>query len=98
MKANDEAEKMMATKMSALDITGGNSKGVAKEVFNSFYEMTKVGNKSVKVVIDSDWKNLLDIRPKDITRSLLANLFADLSDASGKPKCIKTSFIIQFMG
>ena len=84
-EANDEAEKMMATKMSALDITGGNSKGVAKEVFNSFYEMTKVGNKSVKVVIDSDWKNLMNIRPKDITRSLLANLFADLSDASGKP-------------
>ena len=43
-EANMEADDIMKRKMSALLITGGNSKVVAKEVFNSFYELTKNGN------------------------------------------------------
>lgn len=81
-EANLEAEEIMKKKMSALNITGANSKGVAKEVFNSMYELTKIGNTKAKNVSASDTKELLELKPDDITRTLLTDLFADTVNTS----------------
>lgn len=69
--------------MSALNITGSNSKVVAKELFNSMFELTKVG-KTPKAVLQSEVDRLLEMQPDDITRSYLAYLFADMVNASEK--------------
>ena len=76
-EANMEAEDIMQRKMSALLITGGNSKVVAKEVFNSFYELTKDGNTPAVNVSAADTKAYLDMKPDDITRTFLCDTFAD---------------------
>lgn len=80
-EANLEAEDIMQRKMTALNITGANSKGVAKELFNSMYELTKIGDKA-KVVKDIDQKIYLNLKPDEITRTLLSKMFADHVDAS----------------
>lgn len=72
----------MRKKMSALNITGANSKVVAKEVFNSMYELTKIGDTAAKQVKETDVKRLLEMQPDSITRSLLTELFADRVDTS----------------
>jgi len=73
----------MNQKTSALNITGTNAKAVAKEVFNSLYELTKDGpnGKHINIV---DQKKYLELKPDDITRSLLADMFADMVDSSDK--------------
>lgn len=80
-EANLEAEEIMQRKMSALNIAGGNSKGVSKELFNSMYELTKIGN-NAKNIKDNDQKIYLDLKPDDITRTLLAKMFSDHVDSS----------------
>lgn len=82
-EANEEAEEIMNAKMSALNITGSNSKVVAKELFNSMFELTKIG-KSPKAVLQSEVDRLLAMQPDDITRSYLVYLFADKVNASEK--------------
>lgn len=84
-EANLEAEQIMQKKMSALNITGANSKAVAKEVFNSMYELTKIGNTPAKKVLDKDRNRLLEIEPDEIGRTMLADLFADTVDATAGP-------------
>ena len=83
----------MNEKMSALNITGNNSKSVAKEVFNSLYEMTKdcpQGN-TAKAVSVPDRELYLNTAPDDITISFLTNIFADKVDTTksktGTHKC-----------
>lgn len=83
-EANMEAEQIMNQKMSALNITGANSKSVAKEVFNSLYELTKESNDKVKTLGAFDTEQLLSLTPDGINRSLLVSLFADTVDASNK--------------
>ena len=78
-EANEEAEQIMSSKMSALNITGANAKGVAKEVFNSMYELTKIGGEG-KTLSESETKEFLDLTPNGITRSFLAKTFADTVD------------------
>lgn len=84
-EANDEAEEIMNRKTSALNITGGNAKGVSKEVFNSYYELTKVMSDGIDIST-SDTKMLLDMKPSDITRSWLCENFADTVDNSNGNK------------
>ena len=85
-EANDEAEKIMHEKTSALNITGNNSQSVAKEVFNSMYELTKdmPTGETKKAVAAEDVKKYLAIAPDDITRTFLAEQFADLANTINK--------------
>lgn len=82
-EANLEAEEIMNRKMSALNITGTNSKKVAKEVFNSLYELTKNGPDPVTLDAD-DQKKYLALNVSDITRSYLADMFADMTNNTVK--------------
>ena len=71
----------MNKKMSALNITGNNSKVVAKEVSNSLYELTKNGEKGK--VLSKEYENeYIGMKPDDFTRSKLADMFADYVDNS----------------
>jgi len=83
----------MNSKMSALNITGTNSKVVAKEVFNSMYELTKIGNTKAKTVPDKLIREIVAIPANDITRTMLVEWFADTVSATsgnthptGKPR------------
>lgn len=83
-EANLEAEQIMNSKMSALNIDGSNSKSVSKEVCNSLYELTKLGPNPVTLK-EYDQKRYLELGPNEITRSLLVRMFADTVDnSSGK--------------
>ena len=90
-EANAEAEEMMKKKTTALNITGVNSKGVAKEVFNSIYELTRTEQKSKKVDKE-DTDKLLKINPTNIDLALLTYLFADTANiVNGKKNKIVPS-------
>lgn len=90
-EANAEAEEMMKKKTTALNITGVNSKGVAKEVFNSIYELTRTEQKSKKVDKE-DTEKLLKINPTNIDLALLTYLFADTANiVNGKKNKIVPS-------
>lgn len=80
-EANEEAETIMNSKTAALNITGTDSKVVAKEVFESIYELTKIGKElSVKCnAYDTD--KFLAMTPSDITLSFLTDIFADTVSA-----------------
>ncbi len=67
----------MNSKMSALNITGTNSKVVAKEVFNAFYELTKIGPDGVQISNEYSMK-YLSMKPEDFTLSEITNMFADM--------------------
>ena len=101
-EANAECEKLMNEKMTALNITGNNSKAVAKEVFNSLYEMTKdcPQGKTTKTVSVPDRELYLNTAPDDITLSFLANIFADKVDTTksktGTHKCRYNSWDTTF--
>lgn len=83
-EANHEAEEIMNKKLYALTISGSNSKVVGREVFNSFYELTKDGKNAVDIKPVYQEK-YLEMKPSDITRSFLADIFADTVDnSSGK--------------
>ena len=73
----------MNRKTSALNITGANAKGVAKEVFNSYYELSKDGP-SPKTVSALDRERYLNMSYSDISRTFLADTFADMVDCSVK--------------
>ena len=81
-EANAEAETIMNSKMSALNITGKNAKVVAKEVFNSMYELTKLGKKVGNKCSTYDIENYLKMKPNDITRTFLTATFADTVDVT----------------
>lgn len=82
-EANMEAEEIMNRKTSALNITGANSKGVAKEVYNSLYELTKIGSTPSKKVNPGDTERFLNLKPDNISRGFLAEMFADTVNNSG---------------
>ena len=82
-EANLEAEQIMRSKISALDISGKNSKVVSKEVLNAMYELTKVKDDNFKKLSDNETKILLSFKSNGITRSNLINWFADTVDNSG---------------
>lgn len=68
----------MGSKSSALKISGENSKTTSKEIFNSFYELTKdMKNPPPKELTYEQQQELLSLTPRDITLSLLVKLFAD---------------------
>lgn len=90
-EANEECEIIMKSKASALNITGTNAKAVAKEVFNSLYELTKDGPTNGVLLNNTYHEIYLKLKPEDITRSLLTDLFADTvnnenGNKSGKHK------------
>jgi len=80
-EANLEAEDIMNRKMTALDITGTNSKIVEKEVYNSYYSLTKIA-KDGKVVNPTDHQDYLATSPDGFTRSKIAKMFADTVNMS----------------
>jgi hypothetical protein len=82
-EANRECDEIMNRKTSALNITGTNSKGVAKEVFNSYYELSKIGEGG-KQVSNVDREKYLSMSYSDITRTFLADTFADMVDNTNK--------------
>lgn len=82
-EANMEAEEIMNRKTSALNITGANSKGVAKEVYNSLYELTKIGSTPSKKVNPGDTERFINLKPDNISRGFLAEMFADTVNNSG---------------
>ena len=73
----------MNRKTSALNITGANAKGVAKEVFNSYYELSRIGE-GAKHVSTVDQDRYLNMSYMDINRTFLADTFADMVDSSVK--------------
>lgn len=73
----------MNSKISVLDITGGNSKTVGGELCNSLFELTKIGDKPRKITTE-ETKYLLGLKVEDITLSLLTSLFATTVDNSVK--------------
>lgn len=83
-EANLEAEEIMNKKLYALTISGSNAKVVAREVFNSFYELTKIGN-GQKTLSAAYQEKYLNMSPGEITRSFLADIFADtVNNSAGK--------------
>lgn len=85
-EANLEAEEIMNKKTSALNITGSNAKTVSKEVVNSFYELTKIAD-GAKKLGEAATREFLELTPSDITRSKLAEWFADfVNNSSGTNK------------
>ena len=84
-EANMEAEMIMNQKTSALNITGTNAKSVSKEVFNSLYELTKIGDGG-KHISDVDQERYLAIKPDNITRTLLADMFADMVNSTNNDR------------
>ena len=101
-EANAEAQKLMEEKMTALDIRGNNVKSVAKELYNSMYELTKDGEpddrsrngmKPVKKLDQVLTNMFLEMEPDEITRSFLVKYFADTvsitnGNVAGKKKSI----------
>lgn len=91
-EANAEAEQLMNSKMTALDIRGNNVKSVAKELYNSMYELTKTMSNGKP--LNSTMTDLfLNIAPDDITRGFLAKYFADSvsitkGNSAGKTKSV----------
>lgn len=75
-EANMEADEIMGRKMTALNITGTNSRVVAKEVFNSFYALTKEGP-NPKKLDPKDVETYLAMSPDGFTRGLLVKMLAD---------------------
>jgi DNA-directed RNA polymerase beta' subunit len=80
-EANSEASQIMQQKMSALNIMGGGTRVVVKEIFNSYYELTRIGE-SPKLVPMPDQTTYLALAPDQFTRSLIVKLLADTVDAS----------------
>lgn len=72
----------MNTKMSALNITGTNAKVVAKEVFNSMYELTKIGKEAPKKCNQADTDRYLGMAPNSITKTFLVEIFANTTNVS----------------
>lgn len=83
-EANLEAEEIMNKKLYALTISGSNAKVVSREVFNSLYELTKIGN-GQKTLSPAYQEKYLNMAPGEITRSFLADIFADtVNNSTGK--------------
>lgn len=80
-ESNREAEEIMHRKMSALTVRGSNIRTVSKEIFNSFYELTKIRSDSKSIdLIDS--KLYLDTLVDDYTRTFITSIVADTSDTT----------------
>ena len=69
-EANIEAEEIMQKKISALDISGKNSKTVSKEVLNSLYELTRNDIKGNNLPAETT-KMFLGLNPSDISLTML---------------------------
>ena len=80
-EANLEAEEIMSKKISALDISGKNTKVVSKEVVNSMFELTKI-DPSGKTLSKEECKVFLNTPATEITLSKLTHWFADTVDNS----------------
>lgn len=80
-EANIEAEDIMNSKITALTVAGSNSKVVAKEVFNTLYELSKIGP-DPKPVPAADVETYLSMDPDDFTLSFLTSMFATTVDCS----------------
>ena len=81
-EANKEAEDIMNRKMTALNITGTNSRVVSREIYNSYYALTKAGKEIGKVIPESLVNRYLELTPDGFTRSYISKMFADNVDNS----------------
>lgn len=80
-EANNEAEKIMNSKFSALTVNGSNIRTVSKEILNSFYELTKIGINPVDV--NQHYHDLyLSYNPDDFTRLQIIKMISDTADMS----------------
>jgi DNA-directed RNA polymerase beta' subunit len=87
-EANMEAESIMNKKMSALTATGSNIRVVAKEIYNSFYELTKLGPDPGSI----DWiytDKYLKTPIDGYTRSFITDIVADIIDISENKHTVK---------
>lgn len=80
-EANLEAEDIMNRKMTALNISGSNSRVLSKEILNSYYALTKI-EKGSKAISSYEQKSILEISPDGFTRTKIANMFATVADTS----------------
>ena len=80
-EANREADEIMNKKMTALNITGSNSRDVAKEICTSYYQLTKIGS-NPKMISIQDSSKYLEMSPDDFTLSFITDMFADTTDIS----------------
>ena len=65
----------MTSKMTALTISGENSRVVAKEVYQAFYELTKDPGNG-KQISDLDRSKYLKTKYDQFTKSEIINMFA----------------------
>jgi DNA-directed RNA polymerase beta' subunit len=87
-EANREAEVIMNRKLSALTVTGSNIRVVSKEVYNSYYELTKIRINSKKVnAYDTDV--YLKTPVGDYTRTFIADIVSDTADISHTKNTVK---------
>ena len=82
-EANREAEEIMNRKMTALNITGTNSRVVGNEILNSYYALSKEG-KDPKKITDMDSTEYLTTSPDGFTRSKIVHMFADTTNIAEK--------------
>ena len=81
----------MQTKMTALTISGKNSRVVSKEVFNAYYELTREGP-SPRNITKEETDLFLNSAPDDYTLSYLTSLLADIASGNGSTKTKKCRF------
>ena len=87
-EANAEAEEIMNKKMTALSISGANSRFVGKEILTACYALTKIG-KGGSAVNQSDTRDYLSTTPDGFTRSKLVSMIATTTDITDKKNTTK---------
>ena len=87
-EANREAEIIMNKKMSALTTTGSNIRVVSKEIYNSYYELTKLGP-NPKAINTFDTSVYLSTPIDGYTRSFITGIVADTADISESKNAVK---------
>lgn len=75
-EANEEAERLMNSKVTALTISGANSRVVAKEAVNSCFELTKIipGGVNIPNNLLNDY---LNYQPDEFTLQRITRMFAN---------------------
>ena len=75
-EANEEADRLMNSKITALTISGANSRVVAKEAVNSCFELTKIipGGKQVPSNLMNQYLNM---QPDEFTLEVITRMLAN---------------------
>ena len=71
----------MGQKITTMNITGGGTQRVEMEIYNSYYELTRVEDKQ-GIVSKTDTEHYLSLEPDQFTRSKIVSMIADTVDSS----------------